>query len=657
MQQPGGDSTRAASAAGQEPSASSQTRARMPMPSSAAPPAPSTLVDRVNPVRIQRRLLLMLIVPLALLALLNGYMDYRSADNSASEQDQQLLRLVPLLADSIIAVGAHSGDPPVLLLAPPVEEFLKEREGLVSYKVYTPKRKLLHGDDKLPSVVPLTQEPEFFNQEVKGVNYRMVVQRVPSVAGDVIVEVADASDPRKRWLQQVLVKVLLPNLFLIAVVGLGISWAVQRALRPLRDLILAVERRSPRDLSNIDPRSTPEEIRPLVTSLNRLFGMVNAQAESQRRFVADAAHQLRTPLAGLQAQIEAWSESVKRQQQDVRAAQRGSVAAGRSSGIAGAAGGLSEEDSARQALVSASTTPVGAAGNVLVEAGAGTVAMAQAGERARASASHSPDAGPTESSAVGAATGNDARLVWSEVLQKEVVQVPLEELNRLRAATRRTSQLVHQLLSLSRADADVLEVQHMQAVDLKDLCETLLEQHLDAAALKNIDLGLDVTPVRVMAHALWLRELLSNLIVNALHYTPEGGVVTLRCGVQSTAPRQARWSMTPDKPQRRPFVEVEDNGPGIPREEREHVFERFYRMPGTKGEGTGLGLAIAREIAHRHQSDLVLSDGMPHEQGGGHGLRVTLLFNANLLREGAAEGSAGASAKAGQAARQELTSL
>ncbi len=655
MQQPGGDSTRAASAAGQEPSASSQTRARMPMPSSAAASAPSTLVDRVNPVRIQRRLLLMLIVPLALLALLNGYMDYRSADNSASEQDQQLLRLVPLLADSIIAVGAHSGDPPVLLLAPPVEEFLKEREGLVSYKVYTPKRKLLHGDDKLPSVVPLTQEPEFFNQEVKGVNYRMVVQRVPSVAGDVIVEVADASDPRKRWLQQVLVKVLLPNLFLIAVVGLGISWAVQRALRPLRDLILAVERRSPRDLNSIDERSSPEEIRPLVTSLNRLFGMVNAQAESQRRFVADAAHQLRTPLAGVQAQIEAWSESVKRQQQDVRAAQRGSVAAGHSSGVAGAAGGVSGEEGARQA--SALTTSVGAADNVLVAAGAGTVAMAQAREGVRARAAHSPDAGPTEGSAVGAATGNDARLVWSEALQKEVVQVPLEELNRLRAATRRTSQLVHQLLSLSRADADVLEVQHMQAVDLKDLCETLLEQHLDAAAIKNIDLGLDVTPVRVMAHALWLRELLSNLIVNALHYTPEGGVVTLRCGVQSTAPRQARWSMTPDKPQRRPFVEVEDNGPGIPREEREHVFERFYRMPGTKGEGTGLGLAIAREIAHRHQSDLVLSDGMPHEQGGGHGLRVTLLFNANLLREGVAEGSAGASAKAGQAARQELTSL
>ena len=598
MQQGGDASAHAAPAAGQG-AFPAQGEKEPPVSMSGASGSASTLVDRVNPVRIQRRLLLMLIVPLVLLALLNGYMDYRSADNSASEQDQQLLRLVPLLADSIIAVGATSSDPPVLLLAPPVEEFLKEREGLVSYKVYTPKRKLLHGDHKLPSVVPLTQEPEFFNQEVKGVNYRMVVQRVPSVAGDVIVEVADASDPRKRWLQQVLVKVLLPNLFLIAVVALGISWAVQRAMRPLRDLILAVERRSPRDLNSIDERSSPEEIRPLVTSLNRLFGMVNAQAESQRRFVADAAHQLRTPLAGLQAQIEAWSESVKRQQELARAERPG-------------VGSRSEQ---------AAAAP-----------GAGQATA------------------PSAASGVGAALGNDARLVWSEALQKDVVQVPLEELNRLRAATRRTSQLVHQLLSLSRADADVLEVQHMQAVDLKDLCETLLEQHLDAAALKNIDLGLDVTSVRVMAHALWLRELLSNLIVNALHYTPEGGVVTLRCGVQSTVARQQRWSMTPDKPQRRPFVEVEDNGPGIPREEREHVFERFYRMPGTKGEGTGLGLAIAREIAHRHQSDLVLSDGMPHEGGGGHGLRVTLLFNASLLREGKAEGG-------GVTGKQELTSL
>jgi two-component system sensor histidine kinase TctE len=87
----------------------------------------------------------------------------------------------------------------------------------------------------------------------------------------------------------------------------------QRALKPLLDLKDAVERRSPRDLSAIDEDASPEEVRPLVQSLNRLFGLVNAQAESQRRFVADAAHQLRTPLAGLQAQVEAWAQAANAQ--------------------------------------------------------------------------------------------------------------------------------------------------------------------------------------------------------------------------------------------------------------------------------------------------------------------------------------------------------
>ncbi len=165
----------------------------------------------------------------------------------------------------------HSDDPPVLVLAAPVEEFLREREGLVTYKIFTPQRRLLHGNDNLPSVMPLTQEPEFFNQEVNGISYRIVAQRVPSVAGDVIVEVADASNPLRRWLSQVFFKVVFPNLVLIVLFSPLISWAVRRAFRPLRLLIMAVEKRSPRDLSSIDVRSTPEEIRPLVKALNRLF--------------------------------------------------------------------------------------------------------------------------------------------------------------------------------------------------------------------------------------------------------------------------------------------------------------------------------------------------------------------------------------------------
>jgi two-component system sensor histidine kinase TctE len=280
-----------------------------------------------------------------------------------------------------------------------------------------------------------------------------------------------------------------------------VRWAVQRALRPLLSLKEAVERRSPRDLSVIDEGASPEEVRPLVDSLNRLFVLVNAQAESQRRFVADAAHQLRTPLAGLQAQVEAWAQ----------------------------------EASARPAH--------------------GTLAL------------------------------------------------PADQIVKLRNATRRTSQLANQLLALSRADARGMHSQPEQSVDLKALCEDSLQVHLDAATARGIDLGLDAQAVRVMGHEWLLRELLSNLVDNAVKYSHEGGSVTIRCGRRGNEA----------------FLEVEDDGPGVAAAERPRILERFYRVQGTQGEGNGLGLAIAEEIARVHHSHLQLQPG-----AGGRGLKVTL---------------------------------
>ncbi|HSV35541.1 MAG TPA: ATP-binding protein [Ramlibacter sp.] len=453
---------------------------------------------------LRHRLLVMLIAPLVLLALLNAWFDYRSADNVALQQDQRLLALVPLLADSIIAEGARRADPPVLLLAPAVEEFLTAAPASAAYAILDPDGKVLHGEEWLAGLPLATLEPEFHSEENGGITWRIARQRQQTVLGEVVIAIADGSDPRQQWARSILFKVLLPNLVLVTAAAFAVGWAVKRALRPLLELREAVERRSPRDLTAIDEDASPEEVRPLVNSLNRLFGMVNAQAESQRRFIADAAHQLRTPLAGLQAQVEAWAQA-------------------------------------------ANASP----------AGEGTVTLRT------------------------------------------------DQVNKLRGATRRTSQLANQLLALSRADARTIQAQPMQLVDLRALSGDLLETHLDAATAKRIDLGLDAQPVRVLGHEWLLRELLGNLVDNAVKYTPDGGTITIRCGRREGGV----------------FLEVEDDGPGIAPGERDRVLERFYRMQGTQGEGNGLGLAIADEIARVHHSHLELQAG-----AGGRGLRVSLLF-------------------------------
>lgn len=451
---------------------------------------------------LRRRLLVMLIVPLFLLALLNAWIEYRSAGNVALQQDQRLLSLLPLLADSVIAGGKNTADPPLLMMVPAVEEFLKTRPGYAAFALVDADGRVLHGEPWLGGLVPTGREAEIHSEEQGGVTWRILRQRQQTALGELVVVIADGSDPRQQWLRSVLLQVLLPNLMLIAAAAFAVGWAVERALRPLLQLKDAVERRSPRDLSAIDPQASPEEVRPLVDSLNRLFGLVNAQAESQRRFVADAAHQLRTPLAGLQAQVEAW-------------AQAASIA------------------------------------------------------------------NPAE-----------GRIV-----------LRTDEVNQLRSATRRTSQLANQLLALSRADADALQSQPLQQVELKALCEEMLERHLDAATQKRIDLGLDAQPVRALGHEWLLRELLGNLVDNAVKYTPAGGNVTIRCG----------------KREDRAFLEVEDDGPGIATHELSRVLARFYRVLGTQGEGNGLGLAIADEIARVHQSQLQLRPGP-----GGRGLCISL---------------------------------
>ena len=483
---------------------------------------------------LQRRLLLLLLLPLGFFALVSIYLDYRTAGSVAFQKDQQLLRLIPLMADSVLGPTDNKTATPVLLLAPSIEDFIKDRESFVGFRLSDAAGNFLAGQAWITGVLPSSREPELHSVETDGTTYRIAAQRVNTAAGELIVLLADGSDPRQQWVRSIWVKVLLPNLALVLAAGFAVNWAVKRALKPLVELTGAVQRRSPRDLSPMDAAAAPAEVQPLVAALNRLLGLVNDQAEGQRRFVADAAHQLRTPLAGLQAQVEAWAQA------------------------------------------------------------------AEAAETATSAHSAHP-------------TGDLASKSGSLLLSND-------KIFKLRSATRRTSQLANQLLALSRADATALATQPMQRVDLKELCESILPAHLDAAFEKEIDLGLDAAPVYAVGHEWLLRELLGNLVDNAVKYTPRGGTATIRCGrtegVAASSAGQAQGV----------FLEVIDDGPGIAPQERSKALERFYRVPGTAGEGNGLGLAIADELARAHHTQLELDyasiagDGI----GSRRGLRVRL---------------------------------
>src|SRR5260370_2699480 len=155
--------------------------------------------------------------------------------------------------------------------------------------------------------------------------------------------------------------------------------------------------------------------------------------------------------------------------------------------------------------------------------------------------------------------------------------------------TGRTSHLVNQLLTLARAEPG--ETAGGQPVNLHELIGRDVRDWVQHALSKDIDLGFELEDAWTLGEPLLLRELVANLLDNALAYTQAGGSVTVRT--------QGRDGES--------LLETEDNGPGIPEAQREKVFQRFYRIAATGGEGCGLGLPIVSEIAQRHSGRIELS--------------------------------------------------
>ncbi|MBI1424142.1 MAG: HAMP domain-containing protein [Gammaproteobacteria bacterium] len=281
-----------------------------------------------------------------------------------------------------------------------------------------------------------------------------------------------------------------PFLLLIPALLILIWFVIRRGLQPLNQVTNAVTSRSADDLQPIAVRHAPTEIRPLLDALNDLLTRLEKAWSAQRAFVADAAHELRSPLTALKLQLQRAEKT----------------------------------------------------------------------------------------------TDPELRAIAYHKLQ--------ERLDR-------TVHVVQQLLTLARQEPQGTQSPTVTEADVAAVAAASVAQFAPLAEAKQIDLGLDspAGPIRVRIAPDSLRILIDNLIDNAIRYTPNGGRVAVSI--------QRVHDVT--------TLNVSDNGPGIPQEDRERVFDRFYRREDSGEMGSGLGLAIVKAIADKAHATIRL--GQLEEKG------------------------------------------
>jgi two-component system sensor histidine kinase TctE len=258
------------------------------------------------PRSLRAHLLRMLLPPIAALLVLGAMVAYYPSIEPATEAYDQALIDVAISLGSYIRTGESGGYR--VELPPAVDQVLRrDSYDSVFYRVLGPSGEAIAGDEGFPEPPPERDRRERFvsyDTEYKGQKVRAVA--LPAQCGLELctVLVAETTLKRARMARDILFSTLLPEM-LIAVATLAIVWfGVKRGLAPLARLSEEIKARSPGDLRPIDAAGTPEEAKPLVGALNGLLGEVSESARNQQRFLANAAHQLRTPLAGLRMHTE-----------------------------------------------------------------------------------------------------------------------------------------------------------------------------------------------------------------------------------------------------------------------------------------------------------------------------------------------------------------
>ncbi|MFM0321656.1 ATP-binding protein [Caballeronia glebae] len=321
-----------------------------------------------------------------------------------------------------------------------------------------------------------------------------------AIVGDNVVQLAQPLSIRNRVAAGVAWRTLWPLVLLLPLLGLAIWIIVGVGLAPLQRVTRALDTRHPEALDPLSDRRLPQEVRPVVRALNALLSRLSAALDTQKAFVADAAHELRTPLAAVQIQAQLVARA--------------------------------QDDGTRR-----------------------------------------------------------------------------EALKDLHEGIARATRLAEQLLALARSEPDGKAA--FAALDLAALLESCVRGCVLVAQERGVDLGIEASePATVVGEPDSLRVMFNNLIDNATKYTPKGGRVDVCLKTNEG----------------HPVVEISDTGPGIPQEERERVFDRFYRVgegaqrARTDVSGSGLGLAIVKRIAEQHGVTVTLAES---DAGG---LKVVVTF-------------------------------
>lgn len=296
--------------------------------------------------------------------------------------------------------------------------------------------------------------------------------------------IGETRNKRRMLASDILTGFVAPQAFVILLAAALVLLGIRQGLAPLESLRSAVAKRSLNDMQPLQVREVPIEVQPLLQEINSLLGRLQSVLETQKRFTADAAHQLRTPLAGLTAQTDL------------------------------------------------------------------------------------------------ARTQNNPP-------QTE------HALDQIKEVSTRLNHVVCQLLSLARNEQGAEKSLRMETLNLTELVRETAMGWVSSAVEHGIDLGFEAPSahlIEITGDASRIKELLDNLLDNAIRYSPRGSQITV--------------SVKPDC-----SLCVEDNGPGIPPEERERIFERFHRLLDQESEGSGLGLAIVKEIAEIHGGTVTVTEG------------------------------------------------